>query len=139
MKTSQRETLSGSALVLISLSPMVAVGVIGVALLAASSASRQQRLYFDIGSRAQYAAESGRSYTYARRAGNIHYVPAGTFALTTGDRFALSTLRDGSNLVVTATGIAHPATPREAHRAVRFVLDYNPIIVLEDVFLWCGG
>ncbi len=135
MKTMTRDRRSGVALVLVSIS-MVAMAVLGAALLSASSAARHQRLTFDTGNRAQYATESGQSYVYSRRARNIYYVPVGTFTLGSGDRFGLRSVRDGSNLVVTATGIANPDTPREAQRFVRFLLDYNPVVAIDNIFLW---
>ncbi len=135
MKTIRRKNRSGVALVLVSVS-MLAVGVLGAALLAASSAARHQRLYFDVGNRAQYAAESGRSYAYSRRAGNIYYVPVGTFLLDSGDQFTLSSVKVDTNLVVTSTGVAHAGTNRESRQSLTFLLAYNSVLGIEDVFLW---
>ncbi len=111
----------GAALVLISIS-MVAVGLLGVALLSSVTTTHHQRLHIDASDRAFLAAESGRSYAYARREVEYEYVPEGTFTLENGDRFIFSSVLDGTNLVVTVTGVAHDGTHRESHQALTFLL-----------------
>ena len=125
----------GAALVLISVA-MVAVGLLGSAMLAMSTAARRQRLDADVGSQAYYLAESGRSYAYSRRSGDMYYVPAGSFVMESGDLFMLESAIDGTNLLVTSRGIANPGGHRESSRSVRFQMAYNPIVAMEDVFVW---
>lgn len=125
---------------LISIS-MVAVGVMGAAMLAMITSARYQRLVFDVSNRAFSAAESGRAYVYARRAIEADYVPTDTFTLATGDQFILSSIDNGTNLVVTVTGVANGGTSRESHQALSFLLalpvppDDPSGIDLEDVFV----
>ncbi|MFU8780667.1 MAG: hypothetical protein ACNA71_06540 [Kiritimatiellia bacterium] len=135
MQTAATFKKRGIALVAVCLS-MLAAGVIGVALLSGISASRHQRLFFDAGNRAYYAAESGRSYAYSRKSQNPYYIPVGTFLMDSGEQFMLSSVRVDTNLVVTSTGIAHPDTDRESRQSVTFLLEYVPPVGLDNVFLW---
>ena len=115
---------------------MLAVGLLGAALLSTITAARHQRLYYDASHRAYYAAESGRSYAYARKSANPYYVPVGTFLLDSGEHFALSSVKVDTNLLVTSVGVAHGGTDRESHRSVTFWLDYLAAVSIDDVFLW---
>ncbi len=135
MQTNGMRKQCGVTLIAACLS-MLAVGILGGALLSTITTTRHQRLHFDVGQRAFYAAESGRSYAYSRKAGNPFYSPAGTFLMDSGDRFTLSTTRVDTNLVVTSTGVAHGGTDREATRSVTFLLDYVPALGIDDVFVW---
>ena len=135
MQTNMRSKKRGIALVAVCLS-MIAAGVLGVALLSSITTARHQRLDFDTGTRAFYAAESGRSYAYSRKAANPYYIPVGTFLLESGEQFMLSSVLVDTNLLVTSTGIANPNTDRESRQSVTFWLEYVPAISIEDIFVW---
>lgn len=115
----------GSTLVALVVT-MVAVGLVGGALLTSSTSSRLQRLGFDSVQRALYMAESGESYARARFAADATYLPSGTFTLDNGDQFILTSTAIGADRLVTATGIADPGDPREARRDLQFVLTAPP-------------
>ncbi len=140
--TTYRRGNRGGALVLICVS-MVAAGVLGTAMLSGLTAARYQRLDFDIGTRALYAAESGRAYVHAQRAGNPDYVPGGAYTLANGDRFILSSFVDADSVEVSVTGETHGGLPREAHHLISFSLDMASEdddpgggIDLENVFVY---
>ncbi len=140
MKTCQSRNNNGAALVLISVA-LVASGLLGSAMLASLTSARYQRGYFEVGNRALYAAESGKAYVLARRAGEPDYLPTGTYTLETGDQFILTSAVTGSVVEVTSTGAAYPGAQREAHHHVSFTLmtdEEEPgggSIDLENVFV----
>jgi len=121
----QQRNNQGSTLVAVVVT-MVAVGLVGGALLSTSTSSRLQRLGFDSVQRALYMAESGESYARARFAADATYLPSGTFTLDNGDQFILTSTAIGADRLVTATGIADPGDPREARRELQFVLTAPP-------------
>ncbi len=135
MKASRQQGRAGGALVLVCIA-MVASGVLGSAMLSGLTAARYQRLNFDLGSRALYAAESGRAFVHAQRADDPVFVPAGTYTLGTGDQFILDAVDNGAQLAVTITGVTHGGTPREAHHAIAFPLaqpqDDTPLLPFFD-------
>ncbi len=97
MQTKASLKKKGIVLIAVSLS-MLAAGLLGAALLSSVTAARYQRLYFDAGNRAYYAAESGQAYAYAQRSANFYSIPSGTFLLASGDQFVLSSLKVDTNL-----------------------------------------
>ncbi len=142
MRTRRQKGRSGGALVLVCIS-MVAAGVLGTAMLSGLTAARFQRLDFDIGSRALYAAESGRAYVHARRVIEPEYVPAGAYTLASGDRFILSSFVEAASIEVSVTGETHGGQLREAHHSIAFNLALTPEdedtgsgIDLENVFVY---
>ena len=119
MQGNQTDRRSGAVLVLVSLS-MVAAGVLGAALLTGMAGSRSQRVHFDSGTRAVYAAESGRAYVQARTAEDPAYVPSGTYILASGDQFTASGVVVSNMMDVTITGMSHPGTHREGVHGLSF-------------------
>ncbi len=112
---------AGGVLILVTLS-MVAAGVLGGAMLTGVTGARTQRVHFDAGGRALYAAESGRAYVTAQFGEDPSYVPDGTYTLASGDRFTAIGSVAGNVMDVTVTGMGHPGTHRERIHALSFQL-----------------
>ncbi len=119
MQWNQTGSKSGAVLVMVTLS-MVAAGVLGAALLTGVADSRMQRVHFDSGNRAVYAAESGRAYVEARFRADPDFVPSGTYTLASGDQFTANGTVVGNYLDVTVAGLSHPGTHREGVYALQF-------------------
>ncbi len=125
LKPAKSKNRSGATLILVSLS-MVAAGVLGAAMLAGVAGSRAQRVHFDSGSRAVYAADSGRAYVQARFSEDPTYVPSGTYILDSGDQFTATGTVVSNVLEVAITGLSHPGTHREAQHGSAFQLPIPP-------------
>ena len=132
MKT-QPQRKRGAALVVVVLS-MIAVGLVGTAILAKATSSRYERVQYGITNRAYYLAESGAAYVRSRRATNLFYFPQfETNVLAGGDLFVVTagpvsfiytneagTVYEAWHVVGHSTGIANPGQTFESVQRVYF-------------------
>lgn len=130
----------GAILVVVVLS-MIAVGLVGTAILSKATSARYERVQFGVANRAYYLAESGAAYVRARSDIELGYPPFEghppiTNTLANGDQFIVTAYRTNIFLVTTnagvtnflsslhtiaeSTGIANPGTTLEARRRIHF-------------------
>lgn len=119
MNALARRNRYGFALIVISAS-MLAVGLLGTALLSSITSARYERIHAGTSNRAYYLAESGASYVRSVRRVNPAALPAGTYTMENGDRFSVTVTAITGGILVESVGTANPGSYFESQRRIRF-------------------
>lgn len=122
MNTNSHDRKKGSVLVVVIIA-MMAVTLLGTAILSMATSSRYEYLNLGITNRAYYLAESGASYVRAIRAVDRNVMPSGTYTFENGDQFVVVTSTNGGLVYVESTGIVNPGTHLESRQLVHFVIN----------------
>lgn len=120
----QDRSRSGAVLIVMVLVVIALVGL-GLAAISISTGSMLSRVAVSDAARAYYLAESGVEYVKAMRLLQEGVLPSGTFTVSGGDQFELSTVDVTNGIRVVSRGIVNPGSFLETRRQITFVV-FNP-------------